>query len=168
MRNILSILFLLLVSFGYCQNIRLDRDELPAYVIKNQSDTLGIIFSVENVQKIDKDLELLEYIEKLNSQVDTVQYYYVSLINDLNEKVELQKYKIINLTSETFKKDELIKKLRKEIVLSDTTIVNKNIEINNLNTIIVEKDEEIQKQKNLKIGAIVGGSILVLLVLIFG
>jgi hypothetical protein len=168
MRNILSILFLLLVSFGYCQNIRLDRDELPAYVIKNQSDTLGIIFSVENVQKIDKDLELLEYIEKLNSQVDTVQYYYVSLINDLNEKVELQKYKIINLTSEIFKKDELIKKLRKEIALSDTTIVNKNIEINNLNTIIVEKDEEIQKQKNLKIGAIVGGSILVLLVLIFG
>jgi hypothetical protein len=168
MRNILSILFLFLVSFGYSQNIRLDRNEIPAYVIKNQSDTLGIIFSIENVQKIDKDLELLEYIEKLNSQVDTAQYYYVSLINDLSEKVELQKYKILNLTSETFKKDELIKKLKIDIALSDTTIVNKNIEINNLNTIIVEKDEEIQKQKNLKIGAIIGGSILVLLVLIFG
>jgi len=168
MRNILSILFLFLVSFGYSQNIRLDRNEIPAYVIKNQSDTLGIIFSIENVQKIDKDLELLEYIEKLNSQVDTAQYYYVSLINDLSEKVELQKYKILNLTSETFKKDELIKKLKIDIALSDTTIVNKDTEINNLNTIIIEKDEEIQKQKNLKIGAIVGGSILVLLVLIFG
>jgi anaerobic ribonucleoside-triphosphate reductase len=126
------------------------------------------VFSIDNVQKIDKDLEVLEYFEKLNSQVDTAQYYYISLIEDLGEKVELQKYKIINLTSENFKKGEMIRKLKKDIALSDTTIVNKNKEIDNLNGIIIEKDDEIQKQRNWRIGTMIGGGVLLILVLIFG
>lgn len=168
MKYYLLTIFLFLTSFVQGQNLRLDRDDIPAYVIKNESDTIGIIFSVENVQKIDKDLELLEYFEKLSSQVDTTQYYYVSLVEDLNEKIELQRYKIINLVTENFKKDELIKKLRQDLSLSDTTIVNKDKEINNLNGIIIEKDEEIQKQRNWKIGTMIGGSVLLILVLIFG
>jgi hypothetical protein len=167
MKYYLLTIFLFLTSFVQGQNLRLDRDDIPAYVIKNESDTIGIIFSVKNVQKIDKDLELLEYFEKLSSQVDTTQYYYISLIEDLNEKVELQKYKIINLTSENLKKDDMIRKLKKDIALSDTTIINKNKEIGNLNGIIIEKDEEIQKQRNWKIGTMIGGSVLLILVLIF-
>lgn len=168
MKYYLLTIFLFLTSFVQGQNLRLDRDDIPAYVIKNESDTIGIIFSVENVQKIDKDLELLEYFEKLSSQVDTTQYYYVSLVEDLSEKIELQKYKIINLVTENFKKDELVKKLRQDLSLSDSTIVNKDKEINNLNDIIIEKDEEIQKQRNWKIGTMIGGSVLLILVLIFG
>lgn len=167
MKYYLLTIFLFLTSFVHSQNLRLDRDDIPAYVIKNESDTIGIVFSVESVQKIDKDLELLEYFEKLSSQVDTTQYYYVSLVEDLSEKIELQKYKIINLTSENFKKDDMIKKLKKDIALSDTTIINKNKEIGNLNGIIIEKDGEIQKQRNWKIGTMIGGSVLLILVLIF-
>jgi|694.fasta_scaffold33896_15 hypothetical protein len=168
MKYHLLTIFLFLTTFVQGQNLRLDRDDIPAYVIKNVSDTIGIVFSIDNVQKIDKDLEVLEYFEKLNSQVDTAQYYYISLIEDLGEKVELQKYKIINLTSENFKKGEMIRKLKKDIALSDTTIVNKNKEIDNLNGIIIEKDDEIQKQRNWKIGTMIGGGVLLILVLIFG
>jgi hypothetical protein len=168
MKYQLLTIFLFLTTFVQGQNLRLDRDDIPAYVIKNVSDTIGIVFSIDNVQKIDKDLEVLEYFEKLNSQVDTAQYYYISLIEDLGEKVELQKYKIINLTSENFKKGEMIRKLKKDIALSDTTIVNKNKEIDNLNGIIIEKDDEIQKQRNWKIGTMIGGGVLLILVLIFG
>lgn len=161
------LLFSVLIIYSQ-DKVRLDRDEIPAYVIKNETDTLGIIFSIENVQKIDKNLELLEYIEKLNSQVDTVQYYYLSLINDLGQKIELQKYKIINLTSENFKKDEIIKKLKKDIELSDKVNENKNSEIDNLNDIISEQNKEINKQKTLKTIAIIGGVMLSLLTIIFG
>jgi hypothetical protein len=168
MKYQLLTIFLFLTTFVQGQNLRLDRDDIPAYVIKNVSDTIGIVFSIDNVQKIDKDLEVLEYFEKLNSQVDTAQYYYISLIEDLGEKVELQKYKIINLTSENFKKGEMIRKLKKDIALSDTTIVNKNKEIDNLNGIIIEKDDEIQKQRNWRIGTMIGGGVLLILVLIFG
>ena len=167
MKYYLLTIFLFLTSFVHSQNLRLDRDDIPAYVIKNESDTIGIVFSVESVQKIDKDLELLEYFEKLSSQVDTTQYYYISLIEDLGEKIELQKYKIINLVTENFKKDELIKKLRQDLSLSDTTIVNKDREINNLNKIIIEKDEEIQKQKGLRKGITILGSVIIVLILIF-
>jgi len=168
MKYYLLTIFLFLTSFVQGQNLRLDRDDIPAYVIKNESDTIGIVFSVENVQKIDKELELLEYFEKLNSQLDTTQYYYLSLIRDLGDKIELQKYKIVNLSTENFKKNELIKKLKKDLSLSDSTIVNKDKEINNLNDIIIEKDEEIQKQRNWKIGTMIGGGVLLILVLIFG
>jgi hypothetical protein len=98
MRNILIILFSIfcLSSFGQYENIRIDRPELPAYLIANESDTIGIVFTILDVQKIDKNLELLEYMEKVNAKIDTSQYYYISLVGDLEMKVELQKNKIIN------------------------------------------------------------------------
>lgn len=144
-------LFLGLGVFGQeYQNLRLDRPELPAYLIANQNDTIGIVFTILDVQKIDKNLELLEYMEKVNTKIDTTQYYYVSLIGDLELKVELQKNKILNLVSQGLIKDKMIDDLKSQIKLSDEKAKNLQDESDNKDVIIREKDDEIGKQKTLK------------------
>lgn len=151
-RNILAILFsiLFLSSFGQYENIRIDRPELPAYLIANESDTIGIVFTILDVQKIDKNLELLEYMEKVNSKIDTSQYYYISLVGDLEMKVELQKNKIINLVSQSLIKDRMIDDLKSQLKLSDEKSRNLQDVSDNKDSIIGEKDKEIRKQKTLK------------------
>ena len=151
-RNMLVILFsiLFLSSFGQYENIRIDRPELPAYLIANESDTIGIVFTILDVQKIDKNLELLEYMEKVNSKIDTSQYYYISLVGDLEMKVELQKNKIINLVSQSLIKDRMIDDLKSQLKLSDEKSKNLQDVSDNKDSIIGEKDKEIGKQKTLK------------------
>lgn len=152
MRNILAILFSIfcLSSFGQYKNLRLDRPDLPAYLIANESDTVGIVFTILDVQKIDKNLELLEYMEKVNSKIDTSQYYYISLVGDLEMKVELQKNKIINLVSQSLIKDKMIDDLKSQLRLSDEKSKNLQDVSDNKDLIIGEKDREIEKQKTLK------------------
>jgi hypothetical protein len=152
MRNILIILFSIfcLSSFGQYENIRIDRPELPAYLIANESDTIGIVFTILDVQKIDKNLELLEYMEKVNAKIDTSQYYYISLVGDLEMKVELQKNKIINLVSQSLIKDRMIDDLKSQLKLSDEKSKNLQDVSDNKDSIIGEKDKEIRKQKTLK------------------
>lgn len=152
MRNILAILFSIfcLSSFGQYKNLRLDRPDLPAYLIANESDTVGIVFTILDVQKIDKNLELLEYMEKVNSKIDTSQYYYISLVGDLEMKVELQKNKIINLVSQSLIKDKMIDDLKSQLRLSDEKSKNLQDVSDNKDLIIGEKDREIKKQKTLK------------------
>ncbi len=168
MRILIFYILFLLSASAFSQNLKLDREGTPAYVIANQTDTLGILFSVNDVQKIDHNLEVLEYLEKLSKEVDTTQFYYVSLIEQLEEKVEIQKYRIINLTSESFKQSELVFKLKKDITLANKIIDNRDEEINNQLEIIEQKDKEIKKQKTIKTIAIIGGITLTILALVFG
>ena len=98
------------------ENIRLSRDNFPSYVIANESDTLGIIFTISDVQKIDNKLELLEYLEGRTNKLDTTLYYYVSLSEDLELKNELLKSKVVDLTSKISTKDSTISDLKSRIL----------------------------------------------------
>jgi hypothetical protein len=131
-------------------NIRLDRPTLPAYVIANESDTIAIAFTISDVQKIDKNLELLEYLEDRSGKIDTTLYYYVSLVGDLEIKVDLLKTKVLNLSSQSVIKDSMISDLKSQIgdyQIKDSN--NKGI-IENQKEIIDMKDHEVKKQKFLK------------------
>jgi hypothetical protein len=147
---ILGIFLGLMVFSQDYKNLRLDRPDLPAYLIANETDTIGIVFTILDVQKIDKNLELLEYMEKLTSKIDTTQYYYISLVGDLELKVELQKNKILNLISQGVIKDKMIEDLKSQIKLSSEKSKNLEEVVDNKDKIIKEKDEEIGKQKTLK------------------
>jgi hypothetical protein len=147
---ILGIFLGLMVFSQDYKNLRLDRPDLPAYLIANETDTIGIVFTILDVQKIDKNLELLEYMEKLTSKIDTTQYYYISLVGDLELKVELQKNKILNLISQGIVKDKMIEDLKSQIKLSSEKSKNLEEVVDNKDKIIKEKDEEIGKQKTLK------------------
>lgn len=153
LRNIVLLVGMILSLGAFSQdykNIRLDRPELPAYLIANESDTIGIVFTILDVQKIDKSLELLEYMEEINTKIDTTQYYYISLIGDLELKVDLQRHKILNLISQGAIKDRMIEDLKSQIKLSDEKSKNLQEVSDNKDLIIKEKDDEIGKQKTLK------------------
>lgn len=153
MKKIL-LLILLLIGFNTSaqvyDNLRLDRKELPAYLIANENDTIGIVFTINDVQKIDRNLELLEYMEKSQAKIDTTLYYYTSLNSDLEKKIQLQTGKILNFISQSIVRDRMIEDLKSDIKKADETINNLNKISKNKDSIIEEKDKEIKKQKGLK------------------
>ncbi len=165
MKNILLFIFIIISIISKSQNqyeyenLRLDRPDLPAYLIANVSDTIGIVFTIENVQKIDKNLEVLEYMESQQSQIDTTEFFFTSLVSDLETKIDIQKHKIMNLISQSLVKEGLITNLRSQMEEKNGTISRKDTEISNLNKIITNDKKEIKKQKFLKWVSIVGGVI---------
>jgi predicted RNase H-like nuclease (RuvC/YqgF family) len=163
MKYCITLLFLLITLVAHTQ-YRLDRDVLPAYLIKGDSDTLGIIFSVGDVQKIDTNLELLEHFEKLNNKLDTTIYYYISLTNALDEKVQIQTMRIVNLTSQLLKQDEIIFKLKDQ--LNKYEKINKNNEtiIDNKNITIQKYERELKKERTKSTFLIILGIILIVII----
>lgn len=148
------------------QNLRLDRPDFPAYLIANESDTVGIVFTVENVQKIDRNLEVLEYLEKNQQTLDTVQYYTASLVDNLEQKIDYQKYQIINLISQSLMKDGLITNLRDQLKEKNLIIARNDTIQENNKLIIKEKDKEIKKQKTIKWVSILAGSAIIITLII--
>ncbi len=153
MKNILLIFMVMLSMSSFSQvyeNIRMDREDLPCYLVANGSDTLGILFSVPDVQVMDKNLELLEYLEKRSSKIDTTIYYYISLVGDLELKNNLLKDKLVTTLSKDMAKDDIINGLKSQISSLNTEKIGTDTIITNNESIIKSKDKEIKKQKILK------------------
>lgn len=132
------------------ENIRMDREDLPCYLVANESDTLGILFSIPDVQVMDKNLELLEYLEKRSSKIDTTVYYYISLVGDLELKNNLLKDKLVTTLSKDNIKDDIINGLKSQISSLNIEKIGTDTIITNNESIIKSKDKEIKKQKILK------------------
>ncbi len=159
-----KILLLILIifpifSFSQYENIRMDRNEIPCYILANESDTLGVIFSVPDVQKIDKSLELLEYLEKRSYKIDTTLYYYVSLTGDLELKNNLLNDKLDEIMSRESIKDITIGDLKSKIEKFELGELSSNAIIKNL-----EKDN--RKQRLLKVLYPVGVALVSVLTII--
>ena len=54
-------------------------DDFPAWFI-HKGDTVGLIFTIEQVQKIDSDLELLSWLEKKGFTCDSTISVYIKLV----------------------------------------------------------------------------------------
>ena len=147
MKYLATLFFLFQTIFLFGQDQRLDRETLPAYLIQGESDTLGIVFAINDVQKIDTKLELLEHLEKLNSKLDTTLFYYVSLTNSQNDKIKLLTHKVVNLTSQKLKNEDIIINLREELRLSNDIIMEKDVIISIKDRVIKEYEKELNKEK---------------------
>lgn len=153
--RILTFILFLLPLIGISQ-IRLDRDTLPALVI-SKTDTIGIVFSIEAVEKIDRNLEVLHYTELLVNKMDENEFQYITLVNDLKNQNTLFKYKILNLMDENNKMENMNLNLKEELRLSEEeTSINYQI--------IDNKDNEIKALKTRK--GVDMGIILLLLALL--
>lgn len=82
------------ISYG-----QINKQDLPQYFIQN-GDTIGIILSVEQVQKLDNDVELLNMFELLSIKCDSLDKHYVKVINDMNDVIALKELSIKNLTTQ--------------------------------------------------------------------
>lgn len=168
MRYLFSLVLFIYSIFSVAQetykNIRLDRKTLPSYIIANLNDTIGIAFTISDVQKIDKSLEVLEYLENRSSKIDTTLYYYISLVGDLELKIDLQKTKIENISSQMVISTGMIEDLKSQISTLKESEKKSDEIISNKDKIITTQKDEIKKQKFLKsLFLTIGGAVIITL-----
>ncbi len=168
MRYLFSLVLFIYSIFSVAQetyeNIRLDRKTLPSYIIANLNDTIGIAFTISDVQKIDKSLEVLEYLENRSSKIDTTLYYYISLVGDLELKNDLQKTKIENISSQMVISTGMIEDLKSQISTLKESEKKSDEIISNKDKIITTQKDEIKKQKFLKsLFLTIGGVVIITL-----
>ena len=111
MKNFLFTIVLFLFTF----TIKAQVSDLPKYYIVN-NDTLGIILTVEQVQKLDNDVELLNLFEKLQIDCENLTTHYIKIINSLEEKNILMEVSVKELKPHLLSwndNEEEIKKIEK-------------------------------------------------------
>lgn len=132
MKKLLITLLLSLVTIlGFGQ-------DYPKYYVEN-GDTLGLVFTLEQAQTIDNDLDLLVLLEKSQLQCDSVNKQYAIVIEGLNGKIVIL--------------EDRIKNLNGQIVLKDGTINDLNTKVKHLQNELKLANEQIsikeEQNKNL-------------------
>lgn len=146
MKKILTITILILSSiFAFSQPI--DKDNLPAYYVSADGDTLGILLSIEQVQKLDNDGELLKLFELLSIKCDSLDTYYVAVINKMNDKIELYKLETDNLNKQIKEKDDMIDDLKLQVKNRQENIDFSDMQLVKKDSIITDLNKDLEKQK---------------------
>jgi len=142
MRKLLLFLTLTLVSVFSKAQTR----ELPDYLIEG-GDTIGIILSIEQAQKLDNNTELLQLFKQLQIDCDNLEGYYVSIINESNQQIALLEANVTALTLQGQEKDKLAVNLEKQLsnCAKDTVLCNQ--ELKNKNDEIKLLKEDLRKEK---------------------
>lgn len=114
---LLSLLtFFTITLFG-----QINKKDLPQYFIQN-GDTIGIILTIEQVQKLDNDVELLNMFELLSIKCDSLDKHYVKVINDLNDVVALKEISITNLTKQNSTFSSQVEKLKSAVSMKESQL----------------------------------------------
>lgn len=151
-RFILSIAFILLSIFAFSQNIEYPRIE---------TDSLGrkvVIMTIEQAQKIDNNFEILDLVTKQGSECDSLNTFYLSVIDKQGKQVGLLELSVKSLKEQIKDKDTQITNLQTQ--LSNET---NNVSLCDEQKVLKDKEikllkDDIKKQKIQKvIGFIVGG-----------
>jgi hypothetical protein len=169
MKKILLTL-LLLVGFCFCASaqtvykkyglITIGEKHVPKYLIgytDDKVDTLGIVLSIEQAQKVDNSLDLLNLYRNVHTSCDSTVKLLVATIED---------YKKVNLVAQqTIRTYEMsvndlklqINNLNEQIVVKDSEIRIKASIVKDKDNIINVDKLQIRHLKNQKTGLMVGG-----------
>jgi len=133
MKKFLTILILFfgLTKFVEAQNIIIPRPKnLPEYIISG-NDTIGIVLTEKQVQKIVTDLELLQLLKKRLISTDSLIEAQVVVINEYAKQVALLNIKVEKLEDISIKQEEMITNLKQQIknYQSELTLANQQIEL---------------------------------------
>lgn len=127
-----------------------------------ETDSLGkkvVVMTIEQAQKIDNNLEILQLMERAQLECDSLNLSYIRVIDNQGKQISLLELDIKHLKEQLNSKDEQITNLQTRLSNSETA--NKLCEEQKLNyekQVDILKDE-VRKQKNHKIiGFIVGGA----------
>jgi hypothetical protein len=147
MKKFIFILIYILFSFEIYSQI--NKRDLPQYYIQN-GDTIGVVLSVEQVQKLDNDVELLRLFEDLSLDCDNLDKHYIKVINELNQVVSIHEVQIKNLKSQNEILNGEIDKLKLAIVIKEKQldIANKQKTNDSTQIVLLKKDLKKAKVKN--------------------
>jgi TolA-binding protein len=113
MKKLLLLLTLTLSSF-FVFSQKTDIPEFPQYYIVN-GDTLGIIISLEQAQKIDNDYDMLDLLRNYKVAVDKLDSAYIFVIDNMKQQVAVLNLKISQLEGIIKLKDSQIDNLKEQI-----------------------------------------------------
>jgi len=114
MKNlILTLILLLSFILGFSQNSFV-KEDLPQYFVQN-GDTIGILLTVQQVQKLDNNSELLGLFEKLSIKCDSLDTYYIGVINQMNDKIAILNIKLSKQDEAIKKQDDMVKDLKDQL-----------------------------------------------------
>ena len=152
---IICLLFISLLSFSQKSN------NYPRFFVEN-GDTIGIIISIEQAQKIDSDIELFTLFDKMRDNYDSTIEYYVIVTNQYEEKIASMSSKISKLEDIESRQKSMIDNLKMQIANYDSDILKANSQIVLQNQIINNQKKRIRGLKFQKaIGYISGSALLV-------
>lgn len=110
---VITILTIFCISNSFSQT-NYHKEDLPEYYIQG-SDTIGILLTIEQVQKLDNNSELLKLYEKLSIKCDSLDTYYVGVINKMNDKIQILEFKISKQKEAIDKQDDMVKDLNQQL-----------------------------------------------------
>lgn len=153
-----SLFLTLLLSLTYL--ISSAQTELPRYLIEN-GDTIGVIISVEQAQKLDNNSELLELFKKLRIDCDNLDTHYVQVINSLNEQVALLKVNVSELEGQSSSLSSWNESLKEQLKNSEKSNKLCNEELENKDQEIKVLKGELRRQKIKKVVSVAGNVALI-------
>lgn len=134
MKKILIIIAVILVSF-VCSA----QGKKPYYIVV-EKDTVGVVFTVEDAQKLDNDGDILKLYEQLAASYDKSGVQYIKIVDKMDKEIGILNLKIDEYKKVVAEKDVVIADLKQIIhnkALSDASyeqqLANDQVIINNLN-----------------------------------
>lgn len=156
MKTLLLSLFMMITLSSYAQMDVTPKIEYPSYYVNNNGDTLGILISVEQAQKVDNDLELLGLLKNMKFKSDSALSSYIIVVDKYENRIAILDAKISTLDSINSDRKEMINNLNKQIFnfKSQIDIADNQIRLNN--DIIKNKDKRIRRLQVQKIFGFIG------------
>lgn len=147
----------------------LPTQELPTWFIY-KGDTIGLVLSVQQVQKIDSDLELLSWLEKKGFTCDSTLAAYVRVVDDLGKQITIFKINVEELNTQIKNKDSQIDNLKQQVNAhkKDLNLANEQITLwEKVNQNNNKRITRLKIQRNLWIGGGVLATVTATLVTFF-
>lgn len=123
----------------YTESIVYNKENLPQYFTQN-GDTIGILLTVKQVQELDNQTDLLNLYKKMDFNCDSLNTYYLGVIDEQDNKIHIQEVQISNLKSQISNQNIMINNLKKQVA-------NKILELDLATQQLDNKDEIIDGLK---------------------
>lgn len=166
MRKIGLILVFLLSSFILLsQSDSTDVQEYPKpYVV--DGDTIGAILTIDQLNEIDKDDQLLVMYKDLLSSYEESDDFCISIVDDYENQISVYEVKVSELKKNLEDKDIVISKLREKVALYEENEGSYKEKLDNKDEIIEEQDEVIDGMKKKMLWGGIGAGLTIILVTI--
>jgi len=144
--------------------VAIDTDQsTPRYLVGNNdnvSDTLGIVITIKQAQKINNDLELFGLYRSMHNDCDSTVNFLVQVVDDYKKLNVLaqQKFKAYDISILNLKKQ--ISNLNDQILVKDNQLFIKENIIRNKDFILDIDKRQIKHLKEQKTGLIIGGVVI--------
>lgn len=155
-------LFSFLFVFGQYK-----KENLPQYFIQ-KGDTIGVLLTVEQLQKLDNDTDLLELYKDFSIKCDSLDKFYIKVVNNLNEVVTIQEVKIKNLQSQNDIKDDMILNLKETVIQTENKVLIYEEIKNNNDDIISGLKKDLRKSKIKNVFGFSTTGILTIITIVLG